>query len=316
MTPPEHVQSSHPGRKFGRRPEHPEHVRPRLKLGQFLRAEYKGTVPDVVDYSSKVTQWPMYLNDQLGDCTAADAAHAVQLWTAWGQGQTVTVADRDVLAFYSGSTGYNPNDPSTDQGGNMQDVNAYFRKVGMAGRTIEAFFRVDTDDLDEVRAGLYLFGAVSVGMAFPASAMDQFNAGRAWDVVANDGGIEGGHDVLLVGATKGGNLKVVTWGAVQEVTPRFWAKYMGSLAQGEAWARVETDWASKTGVAPGNALNIDQLNEAFSQLTGQPGPFVAEVPAPAPQPGPQPAPKPGGCLPFLLRMRKEIDREIRRQGGH
>lgn len=315
MNQPAHVQSSHPARKFGRRHAYPEHLRPRLKLKAFLRSEYKGQVPDVVDYTTKPIAWPMYLNDRLGDCTAADAAHAVQLWTTWGQGQTVTVSDADVERFYSGSTGYDPRDPSTDQGGNMQEVCEYFRKTGMAGRTIEAFFQVNVEDLDEVRAGLYLFGAVSVGMAFPSSAMDQFDRGQPWDVVRNDGGIEGGHDVLLVGATRGGNLKVVTWGAVQEVTPAFWAKYMGTAAGGEAWVRVEQDWAAKTGVAPGNALNVAQLNDAFTQLTGQPGPFAGGTPTPTPEPAPSPEPRPDGCLTFLLHLRREIDKQIKHQGG-
>lgn len=268
--PPEHIQTSHPYRQLGRLPEDPQ--RPRLLLKHFLRGDYKGAIPDVVDYAARVTAWPMFLNDRLGDCTAADAGHAVQLWTTYGQGQTVTVSDDDVLAFYSGSTGYVSGRPETDQGGTMQEVNEYFRATGMAGRTIEAFFRVDTRDLDEVRAALYLFGSVSIGMAFPVFAMDQHLAGAAWDIPPRGSHantkIDGGHDVLVVGATKGGNVKVITWGTVQEVTPAFWRKYME-----EAWARVETDWASKTGVAPANALDVRQLNDAFMALTGEPGPF-------------------------------------------
>lgn len=323
---PQHVQTSHPARKIGRLPQHDEQTHPRLKLKTFLRSAYKGQVPDVVDYSGQVTDWPMYLNDQLGCCTSADAGHAVQLWTTYGQGNTVTVTDQDVLDFYSGSAGYNPNDPSTDQGAVMQDVNAYFRKTGMAGRTIEAFFQVDPDDLDEVRAALYLFGAVSVGMAFPSTAMDQFDRGQPWDVVRRSQ-IEGGHDVLLVAATKGGNLKVVTWGKVQEVTPAFWSKYMGSRAGGEAWARVEQDWASKTGIAPGNALTVDELNAAFTELTGQPGPFTSDVtpvpapePAPTPDPGPTPTPDPDtsddtAFLTWLRDVIAQIDAWLKGKGA-
>jgi hypothetical protein len=301
VTQPEHVQTRHPYRKLGRLPEDPR--KPRLQLKHYLKAAYKGSVPDVVDYSGKVATWPMYLNDRLGDCTAADAGHGVQQWTAWGQGQPVTVGDNDVEAFYSGSTGYDSQDPSTDQGGTMQEVNDYFRKTGLAGHSIEAFFRVDTDDLDEVRAALYLFGCVSVGMAFPGFAMDQFEAGQPWHVQnprPRNYKIEGGHDVLVVAARKGGNLTVVTWGRLQEVTPAFWMAYMGSHGQGEAWARVETDWAAKTGVSPANALTVDQLNDAFQQLTGHPGPFVAPVPAPGP-----PAP-----VPPLPPTRAEIIRQL------
>jgi len=290
VTQPEHVQTSHPQRKLGRLPEHPEHLRPRLHLGQFLRGDYKLSVPDVVDYSTKVASWPMAANDRLGDCTAADAAHGVQVWTTWGQGQTITPSDEAVVKFYSASTGYDPADPATDQGGNLQEVCEAFRTIGIAGRTIEAFFRVNSDDFDELRSALYLFGAVSIGMAFPEFAMDQFNHDQPWDYVPGRTRvkIEGGHDVLLVGATKGGNLKVVTWGKVQEVTPRFWTRFMGSRAHGEAWARVEQDWVASSGIAPGNALDVAALNQAFMSLTGQPGPFTQpETPQPVdPEPDP------------------------------
>lgn len=281
---PEHVHSPHPERKLGRLPEDPD--RPRLHLKTFLRGDYKGEVPELVDYSPRVPQWPMYLNDRLGSCTAADAGHAVQLWTAWGQDYPVLPSDDDILAFYSGSSGYVPGKPDTDRGATMQEVNEYFRRTGLSGRTIEAFFRVDTDDLDEIRTALFLFGSVSVGMAFPAYAMAQHEAGQPWHVpnpLPRDSRIMGGHDVLVVGARKGGNLLCVTWGRLQEITPKFWARYMGSRAHGEAWTRVETDWANKTGVAPGNALNTGQLNDAFMALTGEPGPFQ-HPPAPPPLP--------------------------------
>lgn len=279
MTQPEHVQTGRPDRMLGLLPKHlDETTHPRLKLEEFLTPGY--TVPSVVDYGSHVTSWPVALNDRLGDCTAADACHGIQVWSTYGQGQTVTPADADVVAFYSGSTGYNPADPSTDQGGNMQDVCNYFLKTGMAGHRIAAFFQVDPANADLLRAALWLFGGVSVGFPFPKSAMDQFDNGQPWDVV--DGApIEGGHDVLLVGMTAGGNYRVVTWGRVQEVTPAFWSRYMADPQQGEAWARVSLEWVRNNGTPEG--LSADAVNAAFTQLTGKPGPFpVATPPTPAP----------------------------------
>src|SRR6202451_2240510 len=38
--------------------------------------------PEAVSYGAKVTSWPMYLNDQYGDCTCAAAGHMIQNWTA------------------------------------------------------------------------------------------------------------------------------------------------------------------------------------------------------------------------------------------
>src|SRR2546430_10990929 len=60
-------------------------------------------------------------------------------------------------------------------------------------------------------------------------SMDQFNAGQPWDVVADDGGIDGGHAVALVGYDPDA-WYVLTWGRVQKVTRAWFAKYVE-----EAW---------------------------------------------------------------------------------
>lgn len=278
-----------PAYRLGKTPKHDAISHPRLLLSDHLRSSYSGYVPDNIDYSNLVDTWPMYLNDQLGDCTAADAGHGVELWTRYGQGQAVTVSDDKITSFYSGSTGYVPGDPSTDQGGNLQDVCSYFQKTGLDGHRIVAFFEVNPADATELRTALYLFGGVSVGLDFPAFAMDQFNAGQPWDVSRQNAQIEGGHDVLLVGMTKGGNYKVITWGAVQEVTPAFWKKYMCG-SDGEAWARVSEEWINATGAIPAG-LDVASANAAYQQLTGKPGPF-APPPAPTPTPVPTPVPTP------------------------
>jgi hypothetical protein len=242
MTQPGHVQSSRPDRKFGLVPSNPD--KPRLRLAAFLTRGYTGTVPQVIDYASKVTTWPMALNDRLGCCTASDAAHQIEVWTTYGQQAIVTPTDADVLHFYAGSTGYIPGDPSTDQGGNLQDVCAYFRKVGIAGHKAAAFFQVDQAVDAELRAALWLFGGVAIGFGFPSFAMDQFDQHLPWDISGRNTHIEGGHDVLLVGKAADGNYQVVTWGRVQEVTPAFWSEYMAPNGN-EAWCRVSLEWVQE-----------------------------------------------------------------------
>jgi hypothetical protein len=71
---------------------------------------------------------------------------------------------------------------------------------------------------------MYLFGAAGIGIKFPNTAMDQFNAGKPWDVAKNSK-IEGGHYIPGVGRDAKGNIVVVTWGKIQLMTPRFYAKY-------------------------------------------------------------------------------------------
>lgn len=293
---PAHVQTKHPQRKLGRlNPYLDEVAHPRLKLGHYLRADLPTTIPDVVDYSGGVTEWGMMGNDLLGDCTAAAAGHASELWTFYGAGAAWTPTDDQVIEFYSGSTGYDPSDPSTDQGGVMQDVLGYWRSTGLAGHKLAAYFQVDPSDEEELRSALWLFGCVNIGFSFPAFAMDQFDAGQPWDLSRSpraDTRIEGGHCVLLVGMNTGGNYSVITWGQVQEVTPRFWARYMVGNA-GEAWAMADQEWvANDSSTAPGNELDVATLNADFEAMTGQPGPFVDTSTPPPPSPAPEPAPVP------------------------
>src|SRR5580692_4178756 len=81
------------------------------------------TAPDSVYNSSSVKgNYGQMLNDKNSCCTCSAAGHAVQTWTADAKGSMVTVPDSAVLTMYEGSCGYDPNKPSTDQGGVEADV--------------------------------------------------------------------------------------------------------------------------------------------------------------------------------------------------
>jgi hypothetical protein len=116
-------------------------------------------------------------------------------------------------------------DPSTDQGTDMTEAASYRRKTGVMSadgkrhKTL-AYLAVKRTNL---KTAAYLFGAIGVGIQFPASAMDQFNAGQPWSYVPFSK-IEGGHYVPLVGFD-GKYFLVITWGKIQRVTPAFLARY-------------------------------------------------------------------------------------------
>ena len=267
--------------KLGRRPPYPADTHPRLRLGDFLDYATLPPIPAQVDYLSEVTDWPVYLNDQIGDCTCAAAGHMIEAWSRYGAGTTVEVTDQDVLTAYEAVGGYVPGDPATDQGAVMQDVLGYWRKTGIGGHRILAFAQVDVTNFAEVYAALYLFGTVYIGVNFPASAMQQFDAGQPWSVVADDGGIIGGHAVNL-GQRDGTGLKVVTWGRVQDLDQAWFGRYCE-----EAWIVCDQEWITATGGSP-EGLDVAALNAAFTEITGgQPGPFPVQ-----PQPGPTPTPTP------------------------
>ena len=96
--------------RLGKLPAQP--ARAQLKLAR-LSSELPAP-PTSVDFYSKVTGWPMYGNDQYGDCVEAGTGHHEEQISRYGQGATVEVTDQQVLDMYSAVTGFNPDDPTTD----------------------------------------------------------------------------------------------------------------------------------------------------------------------------------------------------------
>lgn len=281
-------------RTSGRRAPHPESTHPRLHASAVLTANYTGAVPAVVDWFSGMPL-PMDLNDSLGDCTIADVAHAVTVYTAFGQGIPVVLTEADVLAMYERVGGYVPGRPDTDGGCVIQDVLADWRKngIGSPAHRIAAYLSVDYTNLAELKACCWLFGGVTLGVNFPTSAMTQFNANQPWDYnPAADNTIEGGHDVRILGFEADGTMRVATWGTIVTMTPAWLAHFAD-----EAWCEADKEWITKTGGTP-EGLSLVALNAAYTQITGAPGPFTAPVPpAPTPVPPVPPAPTPPGPVP-------------------
>jgi hypothetical protein len=283
MTRPQHVTTSRPDRFLGRLPNDP--TKRRLRLAGYIDTTLAVPNPQVVDWMSKVPTWPMYGNDRAGDCAWADFAHSIQAASTYGQGRTVTVTERDVLAAYSGCTGYDPKDPASDQGTVMQDGFNYWRKTGIGEHRILAFAQVNHTNRAEVYAAINLFGSVHLGISFPAYAMDQFDHHQPWDVSRYNDRIEGGHAIHAGYYNDPGNtINVTTWGAVQPMTDRFFDKYVE-----EAWVAVTPEWLSVVGTTPAG-LDLHGLGEALSRLTDEPNPFPV-TPSPTPIPSP-PAPTP------------------------
>ena len=80
---------------------------------------------------------------KLANCVWAGAAHETMLWNKEAA-RTITFNDQSVLKDYSAVTGFNPNDPNTDQGTDMQVAASYRRKTGVhdaAGAAINAVRR-------------------------------------------------------------------------------------------------------------------------------------------------------------------------------
>jgi len=233
----------------------------KMKLTAYLSKAQLPVPPADFGHYDLISKYGMLGNDNYGDCVWAGAAHETMMWCK-EVGSAATFSDKGVLGDYSKVTGFKPNDPTTDQGTDMQVAASYRRKTGVIDakgkrHKVVAYLAIAKGHVDQHTSAAYLFGAVGVGIKFPDSAMDQFNAGKPWDVVAG-ATIEGGHYIPLVGR-RNGNLLIVTWGRVQEMTPAFFEKYNDESVV------YLTKEDLKAGVTP-EGFNVKQLTDDLAAL--------------------------------------------------
>lgn len=153
-------------------------------------------------------------------------------------GTPTTFNTLDVVQAYSDVTGYKPGDDSTDNGTIVRDALKYRMETGMkdskgAYHKIGAFVRIDPARIDYLFEALWLFDVVGIGIQFPDSAFDQFDARQPWKIVKGSP-VSGGHYIPLV--ARRNRLFCVTWGRVQQMTLGFYKKYCD-----EAWALISED---------------------------------------------------------------------------
>ena len=230
------------------------------------------TLPQTFGPKAEISNWGMLGNDQYGCCVFAGSAHDVMLWTAEG-GKPVNFTTQGVLSDYSAVTGFNPNDPSTDNGAYLRDALDYGRKVGFIDANgirhkIVAFLLLDLLDFDDILQATYIFSNTKLGIQITQTAMDQFNAGQPWTKVTDENPI-GGHDVELI-AWDGEMLHVVTWGRVQKMSVEFFKAYAD-----EAYAMLSEEFL-KNGLSP-DGFNMAQLQADLAALTPAPHNFTLEI---------------------------------------
>lgn len=242
------------------------------------------TAPIAIDWHSKVADWGMMLNDQLGDCTCAGDGHIILQQSTYGH-NPVSVTDNDVLKAYECS-GYVPGDPSTDQGWTVQDALDYLYIFGMAGVRILAYGEINHANHNAVKQAIFEFGALSLGVTLPDSAQQQFAAGQPWTVVSS--AIDGGHCIVAVGYDTD-YVYAVTWGQVVKIAWTWWDAYVD-----EAWAVITEDWDTVTG------LPLESFGQEWAAEFGGANPFAKPLPPiPAPPPLPRPAPSRGWFSRFI-----------------
>jgi hypothetical protein len=238
--------------KYGKLP--PQFHPKTLKLEKYLiaaslplpeeRRGWEYAVPDSVWAAS------MLGNDQYGDCVIAMILHYIMLATA-AVGTPVTFTTKQALDLYSAITGFDPSDPSTDQGTVMTSAMAYWQKTGACGHKILGWASFDYTNLTKLRQAIDIFGAALVGTNVVQSMEDDFAAGRPWNNFT--GPSVGGHGIPLPGFGRDGQT-CITWAKRQQMSPAITTSQFD-----EAYVVITDDFMDKAGKTP-LGVNINALN--------------------------------------------------------
>jgi len=238
-----------------------------LKAASYFDAERLARVdlPSSWGYDAQnsygVDQWAMLGNDEYGDCVWAGAAHEHMLWNR-AAGRPVVFSTESVLSDYSAVTGFNPDDPESDQGTDVRTALKYRVSTGIADENGErhklgAYLAVDVSNLRELLVSSYLFEAVALCWNLPESAQQQFSARKMWSYV--DGSpIEGGHYTCL--NAKRRHLETVTWARSVPFDSAFMENYLSA-----AWALMSPEALEGSGVTP-LGLDLATLKADLAQV--------------------------------------------------
>jgi hypothetical protein len=202
------------------------------------------TAPDSFNYfdSSAAAQSDILGNSTLGDCTAAGACHIVESVTA-AAGAPALLQTADAIKFYSLSTGYDPNNPASDQGGDEVVCCSTWRDKGLdgnGGHAIVGWLAIDPTNAALVKSCCYVFGGtlyfgIELDSSWPSSVQGN---GYVWS-----GGTPNpsdGHCVVGGGADDTG-VKINSWGFIGTITYPTIAQYCADSAGGNLFVILTKD---------------------------------------------------------------------------
>jgi hypothetical protein len=255
-----------PGKRLGK---HARKIDPRtLELSTYDRG--LPTPPAAVTLSGKVPEWPLYMNDELGDCAIAAPAHEIECWTAnAGRERSLTMAD--VLKAYEEVSGYTPRDPkhpthnATDNGCVMLDVLHHWRHQGIGKDKITAYVLVSHTEVLQLQQTVWLLGGVYLGLRLPETAQLQLDNKEPWTVVAMVGKGEpnswGGHAVNIVDYDEH-YATCVTWGLLQKMSWEFIQAYAD-----EAYGVLSSDWMNASTHKSPHGFDMPLLLDDLSKFS-------------------------------------------------
>jgi len=263
------------------------------RLADHITASLPAPSPEL-DLYSKVSDYPMYGNDQYGCCGFAAVGHSIDTWTANASGKTVHVDTDQLIRDYFDCTG------GVDSGVTEDQLISYWKTKGICGKKIVGDCEVDKGDPILQRQALEIFGNLQIGLLLAENWTEDdifwdANAGRPGFFMGNPRG-DAGHWVDASG-TKIVNgrlwIVIVTWAGLKYLAFEAVAQY-GMFVN----AALSEDWVDKATAKSPTGVDVAGLIADMDALNGPdpapvwPGPIpVPPAPTPVPTPTP-PAPTP------------------------
>ena len=201
-----------------------------LSIANYIKPSILAKLPLELDWTlKKTTPWGMMENWNLSDCTCAAAGHMIECWTANAKKENI-IRDKAILKAFIALSGYDPTTGKNDNPIYLSDAMNYWRKKGIGGHKIRAYATIQYKNHDLVKAAVYLFGGIYVGLNLPNTIKGQ----EVWELMPgrltgdNAPGSFGGHAVtVLAYDTK--YLTCISWGKKKKISWEFWDAYCDEL---------------------------------------------------------------------------------------
>lgn len=230
--------------KLGRLPANPAAIARAPQLAGHMRAVLP---PPRLDRSHVEFTPALDRNNELGDCTAVGLANCARAGAELN-GFEIAISTEQVVGFYSASTGYDPAQPSTDQGAVELDVLGYQRArgfdIGGQAPLVGDFATFDPADRALFAVAMARIGAVYLGVNLAGADMD---ISRTWDTTTSGDQTpgsyspEGGGHCLIAwdytGLADTDIVRLGTWGMWQSCTWR-WLRARAEEAHVVIWRQL------------------------------------------------------------------------------
>ena len=215
------------------------------------------------EFKVPMRAWGMLGNDTVGDCAIAGLMHLIQGQSA-NIGDPLFATTKQALDLYSAVTGYDPNDPDTDQGTVLTDLLKYAKKHGVqmmdsGGKVVTvkilAWASLDVSSYAQVRYAAYTFGGNLLGINCPQKCETDT---KNWNFAPGLPSA-GGHCIAQEGEGSEGG-QIVSWGMKIPCSKQFLLSYMD-----EGYIVLSDRWVDAQGKSP-SGLDLNGLLNAAKEI--------------------------------------------------